>query len=88
MAALAKIRSDKLRQALEATFSLRGTHPIPKQLPNPPRNWEVPFKKLADEVSADYAALDDAFLALQRFLDPLLANYPVEVWDPANWSWR
>jgi len=19
---------------------------------------------------------------------PLLANYPVEVWDPANWSWR
>jgi hypothetical protein len=88
MAALAEIQGGKLRQALEATFSQRGTHPLPRQLPVPPRNWVVSYRKLAGEVGIEYTALSDAFIALQKFLDPLLANHPVGIWDPTSWVWR
>lgn len=88
MAAVAEIQADKLRQALAATFSQRGTHPLPNRLPPPPRNWEVPYKKLARESGIEYDTLGDAFSALQEFFDPLLANQPVKRWNPKKWAWR
>jgi hypothetical protein len=88
MAALADIRADKLRQALIATFSQRGTHPLPDQLPPPPRNWEATYKKLAGESGIEYVTIGDAFLALQEFLDPVLARHPVERWNPTKWAWH
>lgn len=36
LAALAEIQADNLQQAQSATFSQRGTHPLPNQLPPPP----------------------------------------------------
>jgi hypothetical protein len=88
MAALTEIQGEKLRQAIKATFSHRGTHPLPSQLSAPPRNWEASYRKLAGEAGVEYVALGDAFLALQKFLDPLLSNFPVEIWDPTSWGWR
>jgi hypothetical protein len=88
MAALAEIQADKLHQALVATFSQRGTHPLPGQLSSPPQSWESPYKKLAGESGVEYITLGTAFLALQKFLDPLLANHPVKIWNPTIWEWR
>ena len=31
---------DTLFQSVEATFSRRGTHPVPKDLPPPPGSWD------------------------------------------------
>jgi hypothetical protein len=88
MAALVEIQADILRQALAATFSKRRTHPLPIYLPLPPRNWEAPYRKLAGESRIEYVTLWDAFSALQKFFDPLLAGHPVRSWIPTNWAWR
>lgn len=89
LAGMAEIRGDQLRQAIEATFSQRGTHPLPNQLPPPPRNWSTTYRKLAVETGVEYAALNDAFLALQRFLDPLLTtDRALDRWDPESWNWH
>jgi hypothetical protein len=39
----------KLKAALEMTFRLRDTHPIPQELAEPPASWELPFRTLAEE---------------------------------------
>lgn len=38
-----------LKQAIQATFDLRGTHPIPGAVPEAPESWKIPFSVLANE---------------------------------------
>ncbi len=38
-----------LRQAIKATFELRGTHPIPTVMPEPPESWNTPFASIMEE---------------------------------------
>lgn len=38
-----------LQKALQATFLLRKTHPLPATVPAPPESWEIPFGVLAKE---------------------------------------
>ena len=61
MVLLARLRTmDKslLQQAISATFSLRGTHPIPASLPAPPTFWTVPFLVLARECQLELTLSD------------------------------
>jgi hypothetical protein len=61
MVLLARLRTmDKslLQQAISATFSLRGTHPIPVNLPAPPGFWTVPFLVLARECQLELTLSD------------------------------
>ena len=61
MVLLARLRTmDKslLQQAISATFSLRGTHPIPGNLPAPPAFWTVPFLVLARECQLELTLCD------------------------------
>jgi hypothetical protein len=89
LAGLAEIKAIKLRQAIDATFAQRGTHMLPEQLPPPPENWQPSFGKLAAQVGIEFASLEEAFLALQRFLGPLLSpDHAPGIWDPILWSWR
>jgi len=52
-----EININLLKTACDLVFRLRKTHPLPIELPEPPRTWEEPFKKLATqceiEVSMD-----------------------------------
>jgi predicted nucleotidyltransferase component of viral defense system len=69
MVLLARLRTmDKaiLQRAISATFSLRGTHPIPANLPAPPASWTVPFLVLARECQLE--------LTLSDALQILMAN--------------
>jgi hypothetical protein len=88
IASLAEVDGEMLQQALEATFNRRNTHLLPERLPEPPHNWQIPFKKLANEVGVNYDTLDEAFVALRKFLEPALAGDPVGVWDNEEWHWR
>jgi len=38
-----------LRQAIQATFKLRGTHAVPTTMPEPPDSWKSPFEVLMKE---------------------------------------
>jgi hypothetical protein len=56
-----------IRIALAATFSARGTHPLPASLPPPPDTWKDEFALMAAEAkitTADYLA---AFRFLEGF---------------------
>jgi hypothetical protein len=57
----------QLQRAISATFSLRGTHPIPVNLPAPPGFWTVPFLALARECQLELT-LSDALQILREYL--------------------
>jgi len=40
----------RVRKAVEMTFQRRETHPVPKELPDPPELWQRPFNALAKSV--------------------------------------
>jgi predicted nucleotidyltransferase component of viral defense system len=65
-----KIDLGTLRRAVEATFSRRGTHPIPEDLPLPPTSWTKDFARMADEAQLGARSLDDGFAVLRRFWSP------------------
>ena len=57
----------KVRDAIEATFKTRSTHPIPVTLPPPPDSWTHEFAAMADEVRLTTRTLDEAFGQLARY---------------------
>lgn len=82
-----EIEADQLHEALEHTFGERSTHPLPDQFPDPPANWSAPFRRLANEVDLEWKTLEDAFVAAQRFLDPVLQGGFHGTWRPAQRRW-
>lgn len=88
IAHLGTIDGAKLFQALAATFDSRQTHPLPTQLPDPPKDWRRSFGKLAGDVGLGYGTLDDAVDALRQFLDPILVGEVDKEWNPTSWSWE
>jgi len=63
----------RLRDAVESTFRIRGTHPIPKHLPEPPDDWRPVFRELAGTVGAqtDIAA---TYADAAALLEPILSR--------------
>jgi hypothetical protein len=57
----------QLRTALSATFSTRGTHPLPKMLPPPPTHWGVDFPEMASEAGLSTTDIVAAFTVLGAF---------------------
>jgi len=88
LASLGELEGHKLQNAIEATFEERATHDVPLTLPNPPTSWERPYLKMADEVNLKYSTLDEAFLTLKIFLDPVLSGKIHQIWDPEHWEWK
>ncbi|MDD5468347.1 MAG: nucleotidyl transferase AbiEii/AbiGii toxin family protein [Anaerolineales bacterium] len=88
LAELEKIYSKRLDRAIRATFESRKTHSPPREVPDPPAEWSIPYQKLAAEVSLIYPTLDEANIAIKRFLNPILARMKKYRWDPDTWSWR
>jgi hypothetical protein len=78
----------RLRQALDQTFSFRGTHAVPATLPSPPSSWQEPYRHLAQEDELPWKTLGDLEAAVRSFLGPVLVGGLVARWDPASWSWR
>jgi hypothetical protein len=56
-----------VRQALTATFSTRGTHPLPAALNHPPKEWAEDFSGLASEAGLSTDNYLNAFAILEEF---------------------
>lgn len=82
------IEASRLRAAIEQTFTFRGTHEVPGQLPSPPATWEAPYAAIARAGSLQWATLGEAFDAARTFLDTILAGSSDEAWQPSTWSWQ
>ena len=80
--------ADRLRLALEETFSTRDTHSVPSLLPPPPSDWETPYRKLAEELDLDPDVTAGHGL-VARFLGPVLAGTLTaqRQWDPQAACW-
>ena len=57
----------QLRDALAATFSIRGTHPLPKMLVPPPTHWKADFPGMASEARLSTTDVVTAFAVLEAF---------------------
>ena len=82
------LEAESLRRALQATFTARGTHPLPPRLPAPPSSWERSFLRLARQIGLEYTTLEDAAQDINGFLDPILGGQAAGRWNPLQWRWE
>jgi hypothetical protein len=88
-AATEQVEADRLSRSVEATFAVRGTHPIPERLPEPPASWAQPFASLAAEaVKLPTTDLLGGHALAAQFWDPFLADRAVHhLWLPDQRRW-
>jgi len=68
-----KLDAERLRKALRATFKRRGSHPIPREMPEPPSSWNAPFASLAKECRLALT-LEEAVPEVRNFLGTMLGK--------------
>ncbi len=54
-------------EAIRLTFDRRGTHTLPKALPNPPSDWKKPYDALTKECGLS-GVVEDAFAIVAEYL--------------------
>jgi hypothetical protein len=79
--------AQRLRTALEQTFSFRKTHRLPTAVPMPIDAWRTPYEAMAREDQLSWGTLHDAAKAAQAFLDPVLGGWIDATWNPTTWTW-
>lgn len=56
----------------QRVFEYYGTHPLPEELPAPPRAWQDPYREMALELQHPVTDMDEAAKVIRNFLqDPL-----------------
>lgn len=73
IAELASLDAVALWRAIETTFAVRGTHPVPATLPAPPPEWSTPFAELARTVGIP-TDLASAHTTAAEIIDPILGG--------------
>lgn len=63
----ANLNAERVRIALQATFSRRGSHSLPEAMPSPPAFWTAPFAAMAKTCRLS-ESIDDAVLEVAAFL--------------------
>jgi hypothetical protein len=87
LAELGEIDGKLLWEALRATFENRKTHPIPNILPDAPADWITPYRKIVEDASLGHITLEEANVAVKKFITPILSGEIEGKWDPGQWSW-
>jgi hypothetical protein len=80
--------AQRLRAALDQTFTFRKTHAPPAAVPAPLEAWRTPYAAMAREDQLAWPTLDQVTRATQAFLDPVLAGGLDGAWDPVAWAWN
>ena len=88
LAGLQPLLGSALQQALRATFEALDTHTLPTVLPDPPKSWAQPLRRMADETGLAWREIDDAMRASQQFMNPVLENQHIDRWNPIKWTWE
>jgi len=84
---MTSLDADRLKTAVQRTFSRRGTHAIPVSLPGPPTEWTVPYRTLAVQakITPDLAR---GYSKVVSCLHPILQGTAAGSWDPSAANWR
>jgi Nucleotidyl transferase AbiEii toxin, Type IV TA system len=87
--ATAKIlMAERLRAALEQTFTFRATHELPSILPAPPDLWTRPYAAIANEDQLPWTDVHHVHAAASSFINPVLNGTARGQWTPARWAWE
>jgi hypothetical protein len=89
-ASLAQFDGVKLKQAIDATFKARASHPVPPQMPDPPQRIASSYAQVARELDLPWPTIKEAGAAAAQFLNPVLkgdSNVTKAKWDPLHWKW-
>jgi hypothetical protein len=78
----------RLREALDRTFTFRGTHAVPTSLPEPPAAWADIYRRMALEDGLEWRDLPALVTAVTAFLDPILGKARYLRWSPSFWRWE
>jgi hypothetical protein len=87
-ASMKEFDSTKLKRAIEATFEARASHPVPRELAEPPRRISASYRQIARELDLPWPTIEEAGKALAQFLNPILKGKSSGTWDPVAWDWR
>jgi hypothetical protein len=87
LAGLGKIDGAVLSRAIQATFELRDTHPLPPEMPVISKNLRREYTRLAKELGLKFDSFQGAEKALADFINPILAYGDIGTWDTENWEW-
>ncbi|HUX22095.1 MAG TPA: nucleotidyl transferase AbiEii/AbiGii toxin family protein, partial [Spirochaetia bacterium] len=82
------IDSKALREAIEATFTFRGTQPVPVAFPDPPAEWAPVYERMARQDGLEWRTVDEVVSAVRTFLGPVLSGEDVSRWIPGEWRWE
>lgn len=83
-----RLDSTGLRNAIDAIFAARATHPCPSAVPPPPAQWRPVYRQLAVPLGLD-GELTAGHRDASALFDPVLGSECVAgTWDPARFSWR
>lgn len=83
----ARLDGERLRKAFEGIFSSRGTHALPSALPDPPSDWQPPYRKMADEVGLN-GDMKIGHRQAARLVDPVLKGIVKGArWNPTTFAW-
>ncbi len=89
IAATETVEADRLSRSVEATFAIRGTHPLPERFPEPPVSWAQPFAALAAEAAClSTTELREGYTLAAQFWNPFLSGGAAyQVWLPHERHW-
>lgn len=87
LATVREIDGVALRSAIEQTFAHRGTHAVPRTVPDPPAAWVPVYERIASSDGLRWRTLDELAGVVQSFLDPALSGTTAS-WQPAAQEWR
>ena len=87
LASIGPLEATELRGAIDATFSFRNTHPVPRTVPPPPLEWLAAYERMAAEDELAWKTLSAVHKAAESFLTPLLQG-TAGTWNQADWRWK
>jgi hypothetical protein len=87
LAGIREIDGERLRGALEQTFSSRKMQRLPTALPAPPAAWAAPYARMVAEDELRWPHLAVLTQAVEAFLNPALVG-AAGMWCLLEWSWR
>jgi predicted nucleotidyltransferase component of viral defense system len=81
------LMAQQAREALDATFAARHTHPVPERLPTFPRLWSPAYRRMAVEAGVTAQKFEDGLELMERFINPLLDGSAGGAWVPDQRRW-
>jgi len=87
LAGLSNIKGGTLSKAIQSTFEIRNTHPLPQEMPELSKTLRREYNHLAGELGLEYDDFLDAENALADFINPVLVSNDPGMWDAEIWTW-